>query len=117
MGVTSSLINNPVVKREIKPASTVQPTNLPAETIEGLPFYYYLDQKLAFTLIGIGIIYLIVQIGIKIWAIVLLCKSKKFICTKCKKIIYGKKNPKKCPACDGIVVPIKEYSSYKEGDS
>lgn len=113
MDIPGNLLSNPVVKREIKPSST-QPAGLTVETIDGLPFYYYIGPKLAFLLIGIGIIYLIVHVLIAIGALILPYRSKKFICTNCKKIIYRERNPETCFACGGTVVPIKEYSPYEE---
>ena len=110
MNIPENLLNNPIVKREVKPAITVQPTELPVETIEGLPFYYYFDIKFASLLIGIGIILFIFNILIGIGIFIIPYLVKKFICTKCKKIIYKRTNPQKCSVCGGIVVPIKEYS-------
>lgn len=97
MKIAVNNLNGIVVKRKIV-ESVETPTQY--ETIEGLPFYYYFDIKIAILLIISGLIALVISIvGSGLFYYFVFFK-KKYKCTKCGYQFSCKKNEEPiCPKC------------------
>lgn len=104
-----NLVADAVVNRHIQTETAVPDSSY--DDIAGyLPFYYFIDFRIAIILLGLGLLAGIIQfLSVGVFFFIPLNKKKEFRCIKCKSFFEQHKQLKTCPFCGGMVISEKDY--------